>query len=1189
MLRPLPPLPVALLAAIALSTTAARGDDRPADTFPPLKNGRAPATFKELWAGFDPWAEPLEVETLREWEEEGVAMKVVRFRVGVFKGEKATLAAVYGAPADLAAGETVPGLVQIHGGGQYADEKACLTNARRGYATVSIAWAGRISARDYRVGPDEVRLFWDGRTDDPAYRVTTDWGAVDGYHAPGRNPGNAFPSAEPAAWTLDAVESPRNSGWFLAATAARRALTYLESRPEVDAGRLGVYGHSMGGKLTVMTAVDDRVKAAAPSCGGISDRDNASPLFRATLGDDASLKHVECPIFFLSPANDFHGRIGDLPRAISEIGSDEWRATCSPHRNHQDAPEYEVATQLWFDEHLKGAFVTPETPRTILDLTAAGGTPTLTVEPDRSRTILAVDVYYTQDGKPDETPADRDDVVHRYWRHAEAVETAGRWTAPLPLASTDAPLWAYANVLYALDEPVTGAGYYYGTYTTDRFNLSSLLTVASPESLRENGVRPTLARPAAPGPVAVETFEPGWEREWFTNAPERWGRTTNKLSDEIYAAPAGARLTLDVRSERANELVVRLDDHVAVVPVRPTDGGWQTASLSPGDFQTVDGEALAGWSGVRQLELNETARLRGPRGGARSSRVFGRAWQGAPPRFRNLRWEVPEAPEAEAAPPRDGSALLDVFPPPTATVAAERRGETRFVETFTATDPALWDERLDEHAVFHLEMRHDQRPENSFRLRLGRGGQIYSLQGPFGESVPPSWRAPGGKLSPWNDEVWQFVAVCTRYNGLAAVEKAGDVPPAFARALRNSGYSDTFFIHNSGAYVPGDVGAPSLYCPLLAADYDEDTRTARMLNWGLVPQLKTIHRSPLLYYTQVRDAGDGVIELTWVVHHFGDREDVVFDHLNAPWGGTRVSSLPVRRVSSPTGELLRREGLLSEHGTIDVRKTGGWNLSSASEAADSPSLALVFGRDKHLEEELARRDAGEPYVQFRHSLYRDWRASEPLYETRWRDWAERPANSFRNYDVCEIIPKLRIVPDSTIWFRSYLVVGSRDEVRRQAAELAAHVDYGLLRFPRESTVRTTVSLPHRNVAPAAAFELYAKPVPGSRPLFLIANRTTGEEVVTADPYAFVESEPLSLNLPAEHPHADYFAEARGYSLAERHSDWRALLGYALVERPKEPGWRPLSQALRGDRLPKMGGGRRDLWVYVGPQEDASPR
>ncbi|WP_171189622.1 alpha/beta hydrolase family protein, partial [Alienimonas chondri] len=630
-----PTLLLVSIAATALPSTAA-GDDGPlAETLPPLVDGRAPANFEEMWAGFDPRAEPLETETLREWEDEGVALKIVRFRIGVFKGEKATLAAIYGAPAGLAEGETVPGLVQIHGGGQFADANACITNAKRGYATVSIAWAGRISAKDYRVGPAEVKLFWDGETDDPAYRPTTDWGAVDGYHAPGRNPGNVFPSAKAAAWTLDAVESPRNSGWFLAAMAARRALTFLENQPAVDPDRLGVYGHSMGGKLTVMTAVDDRVKAAAPSCGGISDRYNDSPLFNATLGDDVSLREVSCPIIFLSPANDFHGRIGDLPKAVQEIASDEWRVVCSPHHNHQDTPQYEVATQLWFDQHLKGTFQTPATPRTTLVLNAAEGVPMLSVEPDASRPILDVNVFYTQDGRPNETPSEREDVKTRYWRHAPAQQIDGQWTAALPVGSTDRPLWAFANVTYALDEPVTGAGYYYGTYTAETINLSSLLITATPEGLRENGVRPTLRRSAD-----IESFGPDWEREWFTYKPESWARTTYKIHDEMYAAPAGATLALEVSADQPNDLIVRLDDSVAVVPLAG-GGERQTVVLSPGDFKNYSGEPLADWSDVRGLTLSPAERLRAPRGETPSSRIVGGAWKGASPRFHVLRWETP--------------------------------------------------------------------------------------------------------------------------------------------------------------------------------------------------------------------------------------------------------------------------------------------------------------------------------------------------------------------------------------------------------------------------------------------------------------------------------------------------------------------------------------------------------------------
>ena len=100
--------------------------------------------------------------TYKKREEEDVALRFVRFRIGVFKGKKATLAAVYGFPKNGSeSGRKLPGLVQIHSGGQYADYKACLLNANRGHATVSIAWAGRISAPDYRVTPVEFReLRW---------------------------------------------------------------------------------------------------------------------------------------------------------------------------------------------------------------------------------------------------------------------------------------------------------------------------------------------------------------------------------------------------------------------------------------------------------------------------------------------------------------------------------------------------------------------------------------------------------------------------------------------------------------------------------------------------------------------------------------------------------------------------------------------------------------------------------------------------------------------------------------------------------------------------------------------------------------------------------------------------------------------------------------------------------------------
>lgn len=622
---------LALVMVIACATST---EAQLVETLPPLTNGQAPSNFAEMWAGFDPRAEPLEVEVLRKWEEEQVTLRIVRFRIGVFKGQPAKLAAVYGYPTAAAAkGSKLPGLVQIHGGGQYADSKACLTNAKRGYATISIAWAGRISAPGYRVTPAEVQLFWEGKTDDPAYRLTTDWGAVDGYHAPGRNAGNQFPSAKPAAWTLDQVESPRNSGWFLCAVAARRALTFLEQQPEVDPDRLGVYGHSMGGKLTVMTSVDSRVKAAAPSCGGISDRYNRSPLFRGTLGDDVSLKRVACPTIFLSPANDFHGRIGDLPAAVDELASDQWRASCSPHHNHQDTPEYEVATQLWMDQHLKGTFQFPETPHTELVLVTEDGAPELRIQPDHSKPIASIDVFYTQHGKEPERPEDREDTMSRFWHHAAATETTGVWSARLPLTTTEQPLWVYANIRYRLAEPVTGAGYYYGIYTANSFTLSSLLTKVSAAELREAGLQPT-RKPS----LLIEDFQGDWQKEWFTYRPAEWARSTHKLRSRAWKAPADANLVLEVQSEKPNRLVLLLDDYAAQVGLK---GGsqWQRVVLTPSDFRDFADNKLPGWEAVRRLKLSPAEHLRPKRGPRTTTRVVGGHWQGPPPAFRKLSWQ----------------------------------------------------------------------------------------------------------------------------------------------------------------------------------------------------------------------------------------------------------------------------------------------------------------------------------------------------------------------------------------------------------------------------------------------------------------------------------------------------------------------------------------------------------------------
>jgi len=513
------------------------------------------------------------------------------------------------------------------------------------------------------------------------------------------------------------------------------------------------------------------------------------------------------------------------------------------------------------------------------------------------------------------------------------------------------------------------------------------------------------------------------------------------------------------------------------------------------------------------------------------------------------------------------SALLDLFPASTVQLPEEKQGRTVMSSNYYPSD-SLWHESLDESWVFHQEIKHEQDKLNSFGIRIGKGGQLYSLRGAFGESIPPQ-----GKGNPWNDEVWQFVAVCSKYNG--TLLGSGSLSEELKKKIKASPYSQYYFIHNSGTYIPSAAGLNTLYCPMLGADTPDDGRTCRTLNWGLVPQVKTLNRSPILYYVQTRDIGNGIVEMTYVVHNFSVREDIVFDHLNAPWGGTRITRLPFHYLSKPDGTLMNREQMreLNVKDGIGVRETGGWNLSSQSEDPDSPSLALVYGRDRHLESELKKMKNSEPYCQFDGSLYRDWPAIGD-FEFQGQDWQTRPENSFRNYEVAVVIPRLRLAPSTTIWYRSFLVINGRDRAIELSKSLVDQTDYGLLTFDPKTTPMLKVDLG----GGMPAFELYAKPVPGTMPLFLVADKTTGQEIVTTDLYHFVPKEDPGFDIPPEHALHDYYSQAVGYSMDQHNSKWKRILGYAYVDQPDDDYFVQIADLLKPKQFPEVDTYHLNLWV-----------
>ena len=80
-----------------------------------------PQTLEELWADFPAGdkATPLDTEILKAWEEHDVTLRLVRFTIGTFKGEKLKLAGFYAFPKGKHKRD-LPALVVCHGGGQKA-------------------------------------------------------------------------------------------------------------------------------------------------------------------------------------------------------------------------------------------------------------------------------------------------------------------------------------------------------------------------------------------------------------------------------------------------------------------------------------------------------------------------------------------------------------------------------------------------------------------------------------------------------------------------------------------------------------------------------------------------------------------------------------------------------------------------------------------------------------------------------------------------------------------------------------------------------------------------------------------------------------------------------------------------------------------------------------------------------------
>lgn len=585
-----------------------------------------PQNVIELWKNYDPQTAPIKTEIIKEWESEPSKFKLIRYSVGELKGSNKTaqpmIAAYYALPKNS---NHLPAIVHIHGGGQRASLSRVEYWASIGYAAISINWGGKVLEKK----------------DTP----NTDWnGLAAGFI--GNKDQTHHNEVAPGPHTLYREPHPLNSSWMLIAMAARRAITFLEQQPEVDPNRIGVEGHSMGGRSTSFTAIDPRIKAASPSVGGSgylyediwglpgSSRrmqENVE-LYKNTISSQHYWKQVKCPTLFLGATNDFNSPTELVVRGLSQLPESTVRQlVLAPHLSHRFTDTEKSARIFWMESHLKGKLTFPKVSKADMVLDTADHIPLFKVWPEKSAglNITKVEIYYGYA---------RDPRI-RFWRDAEAQKVDDHYEAQCPVFDTNEPLFAFANITYDTGNVIKMPR---GSSDTSKFTLTSEYLMIYPDDLKTNNIIAT-EKPQ----LLIDDFSRDWH-DWYRlslDHNQNWMFATRKIVDPSWMGHPKAKLAFDLITDAEdNTALVILEQNTwqsytgrerdaYFTVVHAPQKGVNHISLSLNDFRNEKGESLKTWNESTELCISQANNVQ--------QKIQRREWNGKPPEMKNLRWDGP--------------------------------------------------------------------------------------------------------------------------------------------------------------------------------------------------------------------------------------------------------------------------------------------------------------------------------------------------------------------------------------------------------------------------------------------------------------------------------------------------------------------------------------------------------------------
>jgi hypothetical protein len=403
-----------------------------------------------------------------------------------------------------------------------------------------------------------------------------------------------------------------------------------------------------------------------------------------------------------------------------------------------------------------------------------------------------------------------------------------------------------------------------------------------------------------------------------------------------------------------------------------------------------------------------------------------------------------------------------------------------FDSSFTSS-PTYWAvDSFSENVVFNAELSYNNPLDSSesYQIRIGKGGQLYSFRSAFGESVPPqfrpaAWAKPsyggGTSYAPWVDEVWQIVCVDGSLNN----------PPDSA-----------YFIHQAGVYLKTPNQNQPFYSPKVAEYYNPDKMSYSTVNWGQQAHTEDIknsgHTSSLLYYTSYTNKGHGIVQVDNMIYNFG-QDNISF--LNMPWGGVRNSNLDNFFISTPTNNYNISPGLYGNTPVVKTASTGGWVAWSNDTMGNAPTLGMVHPVTTNTKNNVFRYgDAGNLSAAWNK---RDYHVFEMIRFPAFGQLGFGKSMSFRYFYV------LGATVDSVknIIITENLVSKALDTAYIPAANSVDSVRY----LFQQSLNTITENISNGN----SGLMLRTSPYLNSYPLFKITG-VMNNDVISSDPYFFSE-------------------------------------------------------------------------------------